>query len=250
MRGEHTYRPSPIDFLRGSSPHARRAPPSIAAMSCAKGIIPACAGSTLSTQNGGSFVGDHPRMRGEHRHTAAMPTSAAGSSPHARGAPSCGASSHLQAGIIPACAGSTKRSFALVIVVGDHPRMRGEHVLHNRLDRCGQGSSPHARGAQTAHLPACNLGGIIPACAGSTHRWNFAVGAVRDHPRMRGEHAVSRMPSTTALGSSPHARGARLRLYRVNRGRGIIPACAGSTMGRKPALCVSGDHPRMRGEHK
>ena len=72
------------------------------------GIIPACAGSTE--------IGNHT-YQGK-----------TGSSPHARGAQLIG---HLAA-----------------LVIGDHPRMRGEH-LH-----------PHNTGAVGV--------GIIPACAGST----------------------------------------------------------------------------------
>ncbi len=113
--------------------------------------------------------------------------------------------------------------------------------------------------------------GIIPACAGST-------------PSASGRGAVF-------LGSSPHARGARP--WGCTRGRpswdhprmrgehlpsllllrllvGIIPACAGSTVGMAAPVSLEGgssphargargsdqgglrgfwDHPRMRGEH-
>ena len=134
-------------------------------------------------------------------------------------------------GIIPACAGST--------------------VLLSRLIAASPGSSPHARGA----------------------RARFGVGGqqLRDHPRMRGEHkaksgwrirmegiipacAGSTRTGRTfvlmSLGSSPHARGARMvpstrkgfwwdhprmrgeharEAAGERRGAGIIPACAGST---------------------
>ena len=138
-----------------------------------------------------------------------------------------------------------------LIVLGDHPRMRGEHPLRY----------------QVAGL----FFGIIPACAGSTekkctlrmippgssphargaplHWLTFAIGS-EDHPRMRGEHldylvclgvkvgiipaCAGSTPSIHALermvlGSSPHARGApTLHLRRKHSGW---------------------DHPRMRGEH-
>ena len=154
-----------------------------------------------------------------------------GSSPHARGA-----------------RGPSRR---MPCASRDHPRMRGEHL-------CG--------------LEAVGpLGGIIPACAGSTT--NFAscqtiprgssphargaqnhVGdwkhSIRDHPRMRGEHAsvvivavfgkgiipacagstgLSSTARTRLTGSSPHARGAR-------RENGGFAQC-------------DRNHPRMRGEH-
>ena len=66
---------------------------------------------------------------------------------------------------------------------------------------------------------------------------------------MRGEHVKASALATPPLGSSPHARGARVR----ERGRradiGIIPACAGSTCARSSGAARAGDHPRMRGEH-
>ena len=50
----------------------------------------------------------------------------------------------------------------------DHPRMRGEHVLRGTMQADDMGSSPHARGAREAPDACLTLGGIIPACAGST----------------------------------------------------------------------------------
>ena len=200
----------------------------------ARGIIPACAGSTPYLHVDGpcrtgssphargalglaiagvSAAMDHPRMRGEH--DVLQP----------------GRSRPL--GIIPACAGST----ALEIVAEirdygssphargaprprtsratsprDHPRMRGEHP-------------------EVPRHPAGAGGGIIPACAGSTcsvvtvcfiteGSSPHARGAqaserqhtedARDHPRMRGEH--------------------RPVIQAVLPAVGIIPACAGSTV--------------------
>ena len=154
-----------------------------------------------------------------------------GSSPHTRGAPE----------------GANR----LHVGDGDHPRIRGEHVLDGAAvgavggiipayagstlvlprSRCQSwGSSPHTRGAQS--LPGARQGGR------------------GDHPRIRGEHAPCGQPhvvrlgiipayagSTTPLdchfaavmGSSPHTRGAR-------------PDCFGNRR-------RSRDHPRIRGEH-
>ena len=154
--------------------------------------------------------------------------------------------------------------------MGDHPRIRGEHV-----DALGRGP----RGP-----------GIIPAYAGSTlstttrsGRWRGssphtrgALGRARprsrgcwDHPRIRGEHSCMSYPpswgfgiipayagSTDRLrrlqdpqrGSSPHTRGALplgIESIRVER---IIPAYAGSTVVfqvQKPL--VSGSSPHTRG---
>ena len=127
--------------------------------------------------------------------------------------------------------------------------MRGEHP--ERLVAMGapRGSSPHARGAH----PACDrpfpASGIIPACAGSTTFTPSARARTPDHPRMRGEHCRGVRGLRGAAGSSPHARGARLRGYRDIKGDRIIPACAGSTTSCGRSAPSARDHPRMRGEH-
>ena len=46
--------------------------------------------------------------------------------------------------------------------------MRGEHETTVPFDIDRKGSSPHARGAQRLDVQSVLIGGIIPACAGST----------------------------------------------------------------------------------
>ena len=49
--------------------------------------------------------------------------------------------------IIPAYAGSTHRGERVVLQLGDHPRIRGEHISSSCLAVAPIGSSPHTRGA-------------------------------------------------------------------------------------------------------
>ena len=72
-----------------------------------RGIIPACAGSTIAGGRSAPLRWDHPRMRGEHSEVAARLQRLSGSSPHARGARRHRGLHELRRGIIPACAGST-----------------------------------------------------------------------------------------------------------------------------------------------
>ena len=51
-------------------------------------------------------------------------------------------------------------------------------------------------------------------------------------------------------GSSPHTRGAQLRLVLTRELHRIIPAYAGSTASRACTRKGRGDHPRIRGEHR
>ena len=188
-------------------------------------------------------------MRGEHDDAPVKTAYTVGSSPHARGALHSLAQAREVPGIIPACAGSTRRSCCQYRPTQDHPRMRGEHVFTVTEVIPSEGSSPHARGAQVRE-GACRLrGGIIPACAGSTRLPTRRRASSRDHPRMRGEHAFFGQPTTVSIGSSPHARGAPEAALGQNLGIGIIPACAGSTAFSRSPCVVSRDHPRMRGEH-
>ena len=208
-------------------------------------------------------------MRGEHRRILRLVCITMGSSPHARGAPKFNLADSAPGGIIPACAGSTRTRRPSRRRSRDHPRMRGEHLSMTRTAFRLGGSSPHARGAHTVEviderlggssphargapdLLAVNRGvdGIIPACAGSTKCYPPFCYAVRDHPRMRGEHLVARLPMLSTRGSSPHARGAPDQCITSCMPFGIIPACAGSTTAFSASTPKSRDHPRMRGEH-
>ncbi len=67
---------------------------------------------------------------------------------------------------------------------------------------------------------------------------------------MRGEHAAAAAIGDEIYGSSPHARGTRLRARSPAARTGIIPACAGNTRFALSATACSPDHPRMRGEHE
>ena len=231
MRGEHICDMTEGHQTVGSSPHARGALRDALLLTPRDGIIPACAGSTCSTTQSRTRRRDHPRMRGEHRRSGRTAPRQIGSSPHARGALSPREPLGAALGIIPACAGSTSTGCRSGRSTGDHPRMRGEHHGRFRRSDAGAGSSPHARGAHVI-FPAAEIHqGIIPACAGSTTRGRPRGPCARDHPRMRGEHAMEVQAQAIKAGSSPHARGAQQLAPHLDHGPGIIPACAGSTAG-------------------
>ena len=188
-------------------------------------------------------------MRGEHFGMTAKTAISLGSSPHARGARGLGVGVVGGDRIIPACAGSTGGWLRARKPRGDHPRMRGEHAIRIRVVAPWDGSSPHARGARICHRIARVIGGIIPACAGSTFGFDWYRRSARDHPRMRGEHTMQLKGGLSYEGSSPHARGAHRPHVHLPPHGGIIPACAGSTSNRFAHNLAGRDHPRMRGEH-
>ena len=249
MCGEH-YPPCAIlRPLGGSSPHVRGALWQGGIKKGDEGIIPACAGSTHRVRHGARLRRDHPRMCGEHLLIFQLDTDGRGSSPHVRGARVFPTACIRPTGIIPACAGSTKKSSFQQPLRRDHPRMCGEHTVKTEPVADGGGSSPHVRGAPRSRTLSRPCAGIIPACAGSTLRMPESLPMTRDHPRMCGEHPARHRSFPGHPGSSPHVRGARVFPTACIRPTGIIPACAGSTFSFFIAGILSGDHPRMCGEH-
>ena len=132
MCGEHIGSAFLNVTPKGLSPHSRGALPRSGPTPPPSGIIPACAGSTQSPCVDRRRRWDHPRMRGEHQGAQSAGVGRVGSSPHARGARSDDWDDGVEVGIIPACAGSTRRRTWSRRRSRDHPRMRGEHPCVTR----------------------------------------------------------------------------------------------------------------------
>ena len=130
----------------------------------------------------------------------------------------------------------------------DHPRVCGEQRLKKSVIKMQSGSSPRVRGAGRVRRGRECPHGIIPACAGSSHRRCNQRGMARDHPRVCGEQLTVAVTVVPVEGSSPRVRGAAevngLRDKRV----GIIPACAGSSRPFLRGRERQRDHPRVCGE--
>ena len=192
-------------------------------------IIPAYAGSTRTATWCSRKVGDHPRIRGEHSYLDCSIYFTNGSSPHTRGARCRRVGELGLCGIIPAYAGSTRKTTTLGSTTTDHPRIRGEHAEADGPHYFPVGSSPHTRGARVQHQPVKAQPRIIPAYAGSTLPPDPRKRARKDHPRIRGEHLRGGATAIGAIGSSPHTRGAPGAGTATGAGLRIIPAYAGST---------------------
>ena len=188
MCGEHRICCQSCKISTGSSPHVRGALVQDFLQGLSTGIIPACAGSTVSWRIRRPPCRDHPRMCGEHNRGSSFGQSHKGSSPHVRGARQACDDALQESGIIPACAGSTTVGKTKLLFIWDHPRMCGEHADGNKTIQGAKGSSPHVRGALHDHRISILFLGIIPACAGSTPRHGSSPACRRDHPRMCGEH--------------------------------------------------------------
>ena len=111
------------------------------------------------------------------------------------------------------------------------------------------GSSPRMRGALYCAPTSRPSGRIIPAYAGSTFSGLTTVLHQGDHPRVCGEHEPRSVITIMSIGSSPRMRGAQRIQARPGPVVGIIPAYAGSTPSDMSRIVLTGDHPRVCGEH-
>ena len=154
----------------------------------------------------------------------------------------------VHGGIIPACAGSRSGRPRPARRSWDHPRVCGEQLSWSAKATRRAGSSPRVRGAVNASEESVCAVGIIPACAGSSHRLAGRRPLGRDHPRVCGEQVLPPPRVRVCVGSSPRVRGAGLVLEDYHRVPGIIPACAGSRTDSRWGRRARRDHPRVCGE--
>ena len=151
--------------------------------------------------------------------------------------------------IIPAYAGNTSFEATFLPDPWDHPRVCGEHSPQAQNLIIAVGSSPHMRGTPLGLGYELARQWIIPAYAGNTRLHHASAQAVRDHPRICGEHDAAADAWVKAAGSSPHMRGTlKLKLPAFGNTR-IIPAYAGNTRRNAPRIRQAWDHPRICGEH-
>ena len=127
--------------------------------------------------------------------------------------------------------------------------MCGEHAASGAGYVPNTGSSPRVRGTPVV-VPSVSVRfGIIPACAGNTQGRIGVNVAVRDHPRVCGEHETNTAKGRRFKGSSPRVRGTQVEGGMLVQPVGIIPACAGNTRCPAARRALSRDHPRVCGEH-
>ena len=111
------------------------------------------------------------------------------------------------------------------------------------------GSPPPTRGTRQKYSIFAVRFRITPAYAGNTHSRKSCSYTFWDHPRLRGEHGCQRPFHRVYAGSPPPTRGTLLNACLWAHKAGITPAYAGNTLSGTSNLCLSQDHPRLRGEH-
>ena len=172
-----------------------------------------------------------------------------GSSPRVRGKLLGPGVEDAEIGLIPACAGKTRRGRGPWWCRWAHPRVCGENVIAEEAQVDAAGSSPRVRGKLPAH--ELNAAGqrLIPACAGktafTTSRWSSS----RAHPRVCGENSRLARDIDIPLGSSPRVRGKRRTRSAWSASMRLIPACAGKTGRTVTTRARPPAHPRVCGEN-
>ena len=195
----------------------------------AEGLIPACAGKTISCRRGSGFRLAHPRVCGENRGMVHTTGNLEGSSPRVRGKLSeCAAGGHM-IGLIPACAGKTPPGRRRSGRDWAHPRVCGENSAAGSPPACRYGSSPRVRGKLLGSRSLTRSSRLIPACAGKTQATRHLLKTRRAHPRVCGENGLKPFPHGLYPGSSPRVRGKPVVIVPVVKFVGLIPACAGKT---------------------
>ena len=153
------------------------------------------------------------------------------------------------AGLIPAHAGKTRRFAFTRSRNRAHPRSRGENLRGHGVRLPGAGSSPLTRGKRRFAPQLLPISRLIPAHAGKTSPRSRPRRPSRAHPRSRGENANYGGWIQTIEGSSPLTRGKPLAYTEADDARGLIPAHAGKTQGRRASCSRDWAHPRSRGEN-
>ena len=249
-RGEYSSAESSKPVAAGSSPLSRgiRIQSGMALRN--DRIIPALAGNTSCPTPTRHSCWDHPRSRGEYITDVDGQPATEGSSPLSRGILTTSPGNVSDPRIIPALAGNTDAGFRSQIPGTDHPRSRGEYFLSDFLWIHCEGSSPLSRGIRCNRQVGHFAARIIPALAGNTSHYKTSFGAVKDHPRSRGEYVLAAIRIRAESGSSPLSRGIRRPRIPESSEDRIIPALAGNTVWILAPTLSNTDHPRSRGEYE
>ena len=248
-RGENGAVNSASEPLVGSSPLTRGKLRRDRDRRLHGGLIPAHAGKTSRYPSLPKRRTAHPRSRGENRWRALRSRAEAGSSPLTRGKRNLVYSRRHSLGLIPAHAGKTSLSSAMMTLLRAHPRSRGENALMSLGLWARSGSSPLTRGKLRAFWRRRSRLRLIPAHAGKTNTASRSPTRTRAHPRSRGENHENVGLDKTIGGSSPLTRGKLCGIVTLQLKARLIPAHAGKTLPVTVVPISPPAHPRSRGEN-
>ena len=166
MRGTNKMKVSELSVDDGSPPLARDKYNLTNYQCVGYGITPACAGQIAHFRWHLNLDWDHPRLRGTNQKKLEQIQEYLGSPPLARDKFLFTSSFCCICGITPACAGQIQGLILYLLLMADHPRLRGTNCHCITAIRSCVGSPPLARDKL------------------QTLRRGLAF--LRDHPRLRG----------------------------------------------------------------
>ena len=233
----------------GSSPRVRGKRADRERLEALAGLIPACAGKTLTSTCLTSSLRAHPRVCGENPLLFIESFQHTGSSPRVRGKRRSSRPPRGLDGLIPACAGKTWLAGKKRHEKGAHPRVCGENYMNRLTDVQDTGSSPRVRGKRRQTRPSVRRVRLIPACAGKTWTSYLVICLAPAHPRVCGENSAGKASVSLREGSSPRVRGKPACTSSCERSGGLIPACAGKTPSQLVSSSQLTAHPRVCGEN-
>ena len=191
------------------------------------------AGNTSRLGSGKHGLPVHPRVCGEHNHTGTFMLVEVGSSPRLRGTSPRPPYPLHHPRFIPASAGNMFRPKSHRAMRSVHLRVCGEHLCSICERLIIVGSSPRLRGTLQGQQLNYMGNRFIPASAGNIDATGPTWYQGTVHPRVCGEHILTRYCPDAPFGSSPRLRGTFYGQVRGSLFYRFIPASAGNMCGRK-----------------
>ena len=211
----------------GLSPRVRGNPGRGRADAGVRGSIPACAGEPGVDVDGQAVAQVYPRVCGGTAARRPQIARRVGLSPRVRGNHRGSAAPQQARGSIPACAGEPITHDGPITPPRVYPRVCGGTPSAAVVTAAQQGLSPRVRGNRRRRPRPAARARSIPACAGEPRRATLPCRRARVYPRVCGGTAPDRPPVSPNRGLSPRVRGNPHHASRMRCVRWSIPACAG-----------------------
>ena len=149
----------------------------------------------------------------------------------------------------PAYAGITRARSRSGTSARVYPRVRGDHASDGEGLISDPGLPPRTRGSPARRGLRLGDTRSTPAYAGITTQSMGSPRTARVYPRVRGDHSIALLSSSSAPGLPPRTRGSQVACSIVVGVMGSTPAYAGITLLRLAHITTQAVYPRVRGDH-